>query len=177
MANARTNQIQFFSPGDGVTWDSKRGRKPQTYVGVVKSGPAGKHNYYEVSTPQGQFKVPSVMLKPAKVKKDQAAALAEKGQKFDQVREKNRDRRDEMVIKDCQISMDIHKFAKGMLVQNRGVPGWPKVEVLDVDYAKGKVKVESSTARLGLMAEIYGVQLRRNTRDTKWVYANRLVPC
>jgi hypothetical protein len=63
-----------------------------------------------------------------------------------------------------------------MTVVNRGVPGWPKVQVLDTDYAKGKVKVESSTARLGLMAELYGVNLRRNTRDTKWVLANRLVP-
>lgn len=171
------NTVRFFRPGDGVSWESKRGRRAGAkYTGVVKDGPKGKHNYYEVSTPQGQFKVPAVMLTPTKVKADQAKTLAEQGQKFDARREANRDKRDEATIKDCQISMDIHKFRPGMLVINRGVPGWPKVEVLAVDYDKGKVQVESSTKRLGEMASLYGINLRRNTRDTKWVYANRLVP-
>jgi hypothetical protein len=120
------NGTQFFAAGQGVSWESKR-RGNKTFTGVVKSGPKGKHNYYEVSTPQGQFKVPAAMLKPAKVKKDQAKALAEKGQKFNELRANNREKRDERQVKDCQISMDIHKFVPGMTVVNRGVPGWPKV--------------------------------------------------
>jgi len=174
---ANQNSVQFFRAGDGVTWVSSRGRRSGvTYTGVVKDGPKGKHSYYEVSTPQGQFKVPAAMLKPAKVQKKQAEALAEQGQKFDDRRDANREKREERTVKDCQISMDVHKFVRGMLVINRGVPGWPKVTVLDTDYAKGKVLVESSTKRLGEMASLYGISLRRNTRDSKWVYANRLVP-
>lgn len=177
VARMAKGSVQFFRPGDGVSWVSSRGRRSGvTYTGVVKDGPKGKHNYYEVSTPQGQFKVPAAMLKPAKVKPTEAKALAEKGQKFDERKEANREKRDEATVRDCQISMDIHKFTRGMLVINRGVPGWPKVTVLDVDYAKGKVLVESSTKRLGELASLYGISLRRNTRDSKWVYANRLVP-
>jgi hypothetical protein len=177
LARMYNSGLPHFNVGDAVEFDGrpKRGVKP-VLTGVVKDGPKGKHFYYEVSTASGQFKVPAKLLRKGELAKKAAEALQETGQKFDDRRVSNREKRNEAAVKDCQISMDIHKFTRGMLVINRGVPGWPKVTVLDVDYAKGKVLVESSTKRLGELASLYGVSLRRNTRDSKWVYANRLVP-
>ena len=167
----------FFNPGDGVTFESKRGRKAgKVFTGVVKSGPAGKHNYYEVSTPQGQFKVPAVMLKPAKVKADVAKVLKENGQKFDQRKEANVARRDEYQLKDCQMHIDTFQLMPGMVVKNRGVEGWPTVTIHQVDREKGKCQVDTSTARIAQFAAAYGLPMRRNTRSTTWVLANRLYP-
>lgn len=185
VARMAKGSVQFFRPGDGVSWVSSRGRRSGvTYTGVVKDGPKGKHNYYEVSTPQGQFKVPAAMLKPAKVKPSQAKALAESGQKFDQRKEANKERRDERQLADCQMHIDTFQLMPGMMVKNRGVEGWPEVQILQVDREKGKCQVETSTAvvmnKIAAYDAFHGTNFRglrrRGTRATTWVLANRLYP-
>lgn len=173
--------IERFEQGATVKWESKRGRRAgQVYSGVVMGGPKGKHDYYEVSTPQGQFKVPAVMLTRTKVARKDAVTLSDRGKAFQEKKARNSEARDAALLRACQNHLDIYasEIARGRVVENRGVPGWPQVVVHEVDREAGKVKVDTSKVAFDDILACHGVSrpgVHRKVR-TVWVLANRLYP-
>lgn len=173
----------WFKAGETVQFEGrpKRGIRP-TITGVVTDGPKGKHSFYGVSTIQGQFKVPARLLKPGKVDKKAAKALVEQGEKFKVRKEANVEKRDARQLENCQYHIDSWKLTRGQQVKNRGVHGWPVVQILEVDRDNGKCKVTTSTAALQDTVDLYeaatGFQLGRRIckRRTTWVLADRLFP-
>ena len=167
---SREQPVQFTSPK----------RDNRTWVGVVVSGPSGKHDYYEVRcTDDRSYRVPAQMLKPAKLTPAQRGALLAAGERFLDNRDANAAAREAAVIRAGRSHIERHAFAPGAVVQNRGTMGWPKVVILAVERDSGKCVVTNWKAgfrdRL-LMAGITDHGRLARAKDSVTVYANRLHP-